>query len=688
MIAELLAGLARANLAAAAAILLVLALRRPARRLFGARVAYGLWIVAPLAALAVLAPARPAPLAVAVPASPMAAAHALTSIPIGSGFVAPALALDQAASSLTAPSARAARPRPPADPWPLLLGIWIVGVVESLGVLAWRQRRFLASLGRLSPRVHGGQPLLQAERAGIGPAVVGALFPRVVTPADFATRFTPDEQAIVLAHERVHLAHQDARINGLMALAQSACWFNPLVHLAAYFIRLDQELACDAVVMAARPHERRRYAEALLKTQLAADTLPLGCYWPARGSHPLEERIAMLKLGQPSRARRLAGLVATALLASAGGLVAWASQPPQSPRPPATLLAQADAVPTLHVGPSAASAPAALTNAGPDASGDWIGQIRGPTGLLIAFHIRRDADGAYVGTTDAPQNSTYDVPLGKITVEGDTLTIFDPWIRGTYEANWDAANARWVGDWRQIDINEPLTIRRGLLPAAPTVTGLDGAWDGVLPANGGMRLGLNIATTSERGTLARFDLPDQKAYGVLASSISRQGDKVAIEVKPMNGVIDARLSPDGQTLSGVFNLSGTGVALTLTRRPRGAPAPYPPAPPRPTAPPPLPPEPPVVSVDAKQLQAYVGRYDITPNRAFTVTLENGRLFVQRPDQIKLEIFPSSPRDFFSKETNLQATFPAAAGHPPYVVLRQNGQYLIGTWTRADPSKSG
>ena len=681
MIAELLGGLARANLAAAAAILVVLMLRRPARRLFGARAAYGLWIVTPLAALAVLLPARSTPPAAAAPPSPMAAAHMLTGLPVGPGWVAPALAVDQAVSRLTASPAPATR-LPSADPWLLPLNIWLVGVLCSLGLLVWRQRRFLTSLGRLTPITHDGQRLLQAERAGIGPAVVGAVFPRVVAPADFATRFTPAEQTIVLAHERAHLARQDASVNGVVALAQCVAWFNPLVQMAAYFIRLDQELACDATVVADRASERRRYAEALLKTQLGAATLPLGCYWPAHAPHPLEERIAMLKLKAPSRARRLAGLAAIAVIASAGGLAAWASQPAQSPRPSALQLAQADAVPTLHVAPATATTPASLTTAGPDASGDWIGEFRAPPNLQVAFHIRRDSSGAYAGAIDVPQQSTYDLPLGKISVDGDTLTIFDPHIRGTYTAKWDAADAQWVGDWRQIDLDIPLILRRGRFPPAPTVSGLDGAWDGVLPVNGGMRLGLNIATTAERGTMARFDVPDQKAYGILATAIGREGDTIAIAVKAMNGAIDARLSPDGQTLSGVFNLSGTGVALTLTRRAPGAAAPYPPAQPRATAPPPLPPEPPVVSLDARQLAPYVGRYEVAQGRTFTLTLENGRLFVLRPDQIKLEIFPSGPRDFFSKEVNLQATFPAAEGHPPYVVLREGGRYEIGTFAQA------
>src|SRR5450432_316661 len=50
--------LLRVNLAAAAAVAVVLALRQPARRLFGAGAAYALWSMAPLAALAMVLPAR------------------------------------------------------------------------------------------------------------------------------------------------------------------------------------------------------------------------------------------------------------------------------------------------------------------------------------------------------------------------------------------------------------------------------------------------------------------------------------------------------------------------------------------------------------------------------------------------------------------------------------------------------
>src|SRR5580704_13828906 len=59
--ADLIVALVRANLAASAAILLVLALRAPARRLFGAHLAYGLWLTVPAAAAGAFTPAVDAP---------------------------------------------------------------------------------------------------------------------------------------------------------------------------------------------------------------------------------------------------------------------------------------------------------------------------------------------------------------------------------------------------------------------------------------------------------------------------------------------------------------------------------------------------------------------------------------------------------------------------------------------------
>jgi beta-lactamase regulating signal transducer with metallopeptidase domain len=171
---------------------------------------------------------------------------------------------------------------------------------------------------------------VRAGRAGeIGPAVVGVIVPRIVVPADFPKRFTDEERALVLAHERAHLARQDPRVNGLLALIQCLCWFNPLAHLGAHLMRIDQELACDAQVVAEAPDARGAYARALVKAQLAGRALPLGCYWPARAEHPLAVRLDMLARREPDAENKAFSVWLIGWTSVAVCLGVWAAQPPK-----------------------------------------------------------------------------------------------------------------------------------------------------------------------------------------------------------------------------------------------------------------------------------------------------------------------------------------------------------------------
>jgi hypothetical protein len=94
-------------------------------------------------------------------------------------------------------------------------------------------------------------------------------------------------------------------------------------------LRVDQELACDARVMARHANAKRTYAEAMLKTQLAATPVPLGCQWPPVGAKPLKERIAMLARPRPSPVRTAIGAVLCALAVFAAAGAAWIAQPPR-----------------------------------------------------------------------------------------------------------------------------------------------------------------------------------------------------------------------------------------------------------------------------------------------------------------------------------------------------------------------
>ena len=311
MTSDLLAVLLRANLALAAAVLLAAILRKPVRGAFGARAAYGLWLIAPLAVIAILLPARvihvvePPPSAIVTPPAP-------TPEPRPAPMPTPGFEAPSAPSTTTRHQLGDV----------LAVG-WALVALLAIGVQAERQRRFLKSLGRL----RGEADLFHAEHAGVGPAVIGALLPKVVLPADFGLRFTAEEQALILAHERNHLRAGDAQINALTTALQCVFWFNPLVHLGARLLRIDQEIACDAAVLTRFPVARRAYGEAMLKTQLAAHAPPLGCHWPASANTQLKERFVMLKEHRQGRARRLAGGAAVAALALGAGVAAWASQP-------------------------------------------------------------------------------------------------------------------------------------------------------------------------------------------------------------------------------------------------------------------------------------------------------------------------------------------------------------------------
>jgi hypothetical protein len=158
-----------------------------------------------------------------------------------------------------------------------------------------------------------------------------------VHPFDFGRRYTPREQLVVLAHEATHIQRHDPWPMRRGRAGPCVNWFNPAVTCSRAYLRIDQELACDAQVVAAHPTARRSYAEAMLKTQLAAAPLPLGCYWPAQSAAPLgradpalARRRRRLAAGAPaSRPWRCSALPRPGL--------AWAVRPPQIvevPRPP------------------------------------------------------------------------------------------------------------------------------------------------------------------------------------------------------------------------------------------------------------------------------------------------------------------------------------------------------------------
>jgi TonB family protein len=288
--------LVETTLASSIAMLMVLLFRHPVRRAFGSGAAYALWALVPALVVAVLVPAALEP-------------------------VAPARVLAAPVMAMAAPVLDAGESRGSVMAW--LPWLWSLGAVATVSVLFWRQRRYVAGLGPLRQRPDGHFQSLATR--GL-PAVLG-LRARIVLPGDFEQRYSPLERQLIIAHESEHLRRGDLPACALAVALRALFWFNPLVHAAANRFRHDQELACDASVLQRFPDRRRQYGDAMLKTQLADQPLPLGCHW--FGSHPLKERLAMLTRPTLSVRRRAAGLFLVALLGLATTALAWATQPGQ-----------------------------------------------------------------------------------------------------------------------------------------------------------------------------------------------------------------------------------------------------------------------------------------------------------------------------------------------------------------------
>jgi TonB family protein len=294
MIAELLVALMKTTLATSAAVLLVLALRKVLMAKFGAGTAYAAWALVPVAFIAVLLPA-PKIVAVSVATfTQVGALQAVTALPVHAPL-----------------------------PWrEILVALWMLGTLATLALFGWQQRRFQRALAGSAKRNDGVRIANGSE--GL-PAVIGLLRPKIVLPFDFESRYDAAERELILCHERIHVSRCDLQANAIAAALRALFWFNPLMVYATRRFRRDQELACDARVIARHPQQRRSYADAMLKTHMNISTLPLACQWQA--SNPLKERIAMLK--QPARKplHSIAGAALVSLLLIGGGYAAWAAQP-------------------------------------------------------------------------------------------------------------------------------------------------------------------------------------------------------------------------------------------------------------------------------------------------------------------------------------------------------------------------
>lgn len=343
-----------------ALLALVLLVRKPVGRWFGPHAAYALWalpmirlVLPPLALPRNLLPLPK------VSIEPIVAG-ATTVEPVRVG----------GASMMTAPVDTT--PIVPAQPglleqvpWTtVLLTIWLLGVLAFLGWRTWNyftMRRELLAEARQVAQADGVR-IVEAPAAA-APLAFGVFDKVVALPTGFLANTDSESSDFAIAHELEHHAGNDLLAIIVMQPLFALHWFNPLAWVAWRALRGDQEVACDARVVAGRDRSiRARYGQ-LIASYAAGTRLALAAPMagPLTGDKPIIHRLKALAHKDVTPARRVLGrsLFAMAIVAvPATATVSYAAmeepeelQPvdvpevPAAPAPPEapTLVAALDA---------------------------------------------------------------------------------------------------------------------------------------------------------------------------------------------------------------------------------------------------------------------------------------------------------------------------------------------------------
>jgi beta-lactamase regulating signal transducer with metallopeptidase domain len=274
---------------------LVLLLRPLVRRTLGARAAYWLWFIPVIRAVLIDRPDWPRTLveSVGVPGGELS----IAIYPSPDVWVLPA-----------------------SVPWSTLwlsgtllwIALRIAGAVKFRHALAAESSdvELPSQLCALIPeRLQRRAPQYFATDMPGTPFVTGLIRPLVYLPTDFFQRFSLEEQKWVIQHELTHVARADLWVQSVWEVLRGVFWFNPIVHLAAGAMRVDQELACDqAVLRGSSNDERYSYGTALLGG--GAHLFPSLMHFFGNQ----RERIAMIKDHKASRRRDFAGIGLCALV--------------------------------------------------------------------------------------------------------------------------------------------------------------------------------------------------------------------------------------------------------------------------------------------------------------------------------------------------------------------------------------
>ena len=318
------------TLGVTALVLLVLVLRRPVAKRFGAGAAYALWAV-PLIRLVL------PPLPGAWSIMPARAASDTAAPLLAETVTQPSLSISLHTEVARGELSALPTLTPPAAPmpvdivttgsfnWPLAIAaIWLFGAVLALGLTLYRHHRFMQVV---DAEVEPASDTLQemscelAAEIGLkrhvrvcesfissGPMVTGLVRPTILLPVWFEADYSAREQRAAIAHELTHVKRRDLWALQFAYVATALQWFNPLAHWALRAFRSDQEAACDADVLRRTSMSPREYGSTLVKAARlshAGDRRMMAAGLPL--THAIKDRLVLMQSPAPSLRKKLLG---------------------------------------------------------------------------------------------------------------------------------------------------------------------------------------------------------------------------------------------------------------------------------------------------------------------------------------------------------------------------------------------
>lgn len=198
----------------------------------------------------------------------------------------------------------------------ILVGVWLAIAIGLMVVFLLCHYQHISSLKR-KPLNHlkSDLPIFIAMN-NIGPQIIGVFRPQIIVPNDFSERFDKTQQDLIIAHELSHWRQGDTFWNLLALLILACFWFNPIFWLAYKHFRQQQELSCDAKVLAKKSMaSRQQYALAMINVSSSTDTASFTQLYYGEKMN-IKNRIASLVIHKPQRAypALLAVLIGSAFL--------------------------------------------------------------------------------------------------------------------------------------------------------------------------------------------------------------------------------------------------------------------------------------------------------------------------------------------------------------------------------------